>query len=450
MSNNFTTERLPEGFIYEDGLPLKVSLLRWKLGNKAKQEPNFKFYALYDRIYRWDVLQTAYDKVRKNNGSPGCDGISFEDIEASPGGVNEFLLSLQQKLKEKTYSPKPVKRVYISKPDGKLRPLGIPCIVDRVAQQAVLLIIEPIFEQDFQECSYGFRPGRSAHDALGEIKGNLHAGKVEIYDADLSSYFDTIDHELLMEAITKRIVDRSVLRLIRLWLKCQIIEKDKNGGSGQTKITKSKEGTPQGGVISPLLANIFLNNFDLAFYTETDSPYYFAKAKLIRYADDFVIMAKYITENIIWWIEKKIECVLKLSINRNKTTVVKLNKEGYQLDFLGYTFRKDKDLKGRPWKYLNMFPSKKSVNKFKESLKEELKYSGTPLPVVIGKINQKTRGWKEYFKLGYPRKAFRDINYFMLELLKDHLSTRSQRKCRIRRNGESYYAAFKKGGLVYL
>lgn len=449
MSNNSTTERLPEGFVYEDKLPLKLSLLRWKLGNKAKQEPNFKFYALYDRIYREDVLYAAYEKVRENNGCPGCDGISFEDIETAPGGRTAFLKQIQITLKEKTYTPKPVKRVYIAKANGKMRPLGIPCIVDRVVQQAVVLIIEPIFEQDFQDCSYGFRPGRSAHDALNEVKRHLQTGKEAIYDADLSSYFDTIDHEIMLEAMEKRIADRAVLHLIRLWLKCTIIEEDKNN-SGQMKITKPKEGTPQGGVISPLLANIFLNQFDKAFHTEVSSPNNYANAKLIRYADDFVIMAKYITERTIKWIEEKIEGALKLTINKEKTKIVVLNKDKEQLHFLGYTFRKDKDLKGRPWKYLNMFPSKKAVDKLRENLKKELKGNKDPFPMVIKMINQKTRGWKEYFKLGYPKMAYRNVNYFLQGLLKGFLKRRSQRKCKIRRNGESFYAAFKKGGLAYL
>lgn len=450
MSKNSITERLPEGFVYETDLPLKVSLLRWKLGNKAKQEPNFKFYALYDRIYREDVLCTAYEKVRKNDGCPGCDGVSFKEIETAPGGRSEFLLNIQKSLKEGTYTPKPVDRIYIPKPNGKMRPLGIPCIVDRVVQQAVLLIIEPIFEQDFQECSYGFRPGKSAHDALNEIKGHLKSGKEEVYDADLSSYFDTINHEILMKSVEKRIADRSVLRLIRMWLKSDIVERDKKSGKTK-KITKPKEGTPQGGVISPLLANIFLNNFDKAFHTEMDSPFYFAKAKLIRYADDFVIMARYITNQMTGWIEKRLEGALKLTINRDKTTVVNLNEKSQQLNFLGYTFRKDRDLKGRSFHYLNIFPAKKAVEKFKENLRIELKKGNRdPFPVTIKKINQKSRGWKEYFKLGYPRKAYREVNYFMQGLLKKHLKKRSQRKCEIRRNGETFYSAFKRVGLVYL
>lgn len=446
--NNSTTEQLPEGFEYETHLPLKVSLLRWKLGNKAKQEPNFRFYALYDRVYRMDVLSAAYDKARSNDGCPGSDGISFEDIEASPGGKTAFLEELQLKLKEKTYKPKPVKRVHILKDNGKMRPLGIPCIVDRVAQQAVLFLLEPIFEEDFLECSFGFRPKRSAIDALEVIKRNINAGRVEVYDADLSSYFDTIDHDLLMKAVEKRIADRAVLHLIRMWLKCEIIEEDKTNGN--RKITKPLQGTPQGGVLSPLLANLYFNQFDKAFQKDKDSPFTFACARLIRYADDFVIMAKYMTRRITDWIENKLENELKLTINREKTSIVNLNQDKGQLNFLGFTFRKDRDLLGRSKKYLNIFPSKKAVEKFKENLRKEVEGSRQPIKVVIARINQKTRGWKEYFKYGYPRHTFRDMNFFLQGLLKGFLNSRSQRKCKIRRNGESYYSAFKKGGLVFL
>jgi RNA-directed DNA polymerase len=253
------------------GLPGKVFLLRQKLYLKAKREPAYRFYSLFEAICRPDVLQAAWEQVANNDGAPGVDNVSIEQVQNSDHGVRGFLSEIEQSLKGRTYKPQAVKRVYIPKPNGKLRPLGIPTVRDRVVQTAVKLIIEPIFEADFLDCSYGFRPGRSAHDALEEIRENLQNGLTEVYDADLQSYFDTIPHEKLMACVQKRIVDGSVLKLIRMWLKAVIVEPGE-GPDDPPKVTRSKQGTPQGGVISPLLANLYLHWFDHLFH-RSDGPY---------------------------------------------------------------------------------------------------------------------------------------------------------------------------------
>lgn len=428
-------------------LPEKVATLRHKLYQKAKHEPKFRFYALYDRIFREDVLQAACGEVFANGGAPGPDGVTIDQIVHTEGGPELLVKQLHEELKARTYKPGASRRVYIPKANGKTRPLGIPNVRDRVVQAAVLLVIEPIFEADFEDSSYGFRPERSAHDALAKVRESLKRGQTEVYDADLQSYFDTIPHDKLMASLRVRITDSAVLRLIEGWLRAVVVETDENG---RPKGTRPTSGTPQGGVISPLLANLYLHWLDRSFRTER-GPGTWAGATLVRYADDFVILAMHVGSSITSWVEKLLEERLGLILNRDKTQTVNLNEEKSSFDFLGFTFRLDRDLLGRDKRYVNVGPSKKALAREREKLRGMIgtAQSFVPIPQLIETVNRQLKGWREYFRFGYPRVAFRKINHFVRSRLTHHLMRRSQRPYHPPK-GQTYYQHLDTLGLMYL
>jgi len=441
-----TTEQADDDpYRFDKGKPVlpKVSQLRRKLAEKAKREPRFRFYALYDRTYRKDVLWSAWRMVQRNDGGPGIDEQTIEEVEQY--GAIRLIDEIHEVLKSKTYVPQPIKRVHIPKGEGKTRPLGIPTVKDRIIQQACLLILEPIFEEDFLDCSYGYRPGRSAHQALDVIERNLKEGRTAVYDADLKGYFDSIPHDKLMKAVEFRIADRQVLSLIRMWLTAPIIEKDEQG---RTTRKRPDRGTPQGGVISPLLANLYLNWFDKVFHGK-DGPFMFANARMVRFADDFVIMAKYVDDRIIRWIEEKIESWMGLSINREKTKVIDARKSGTTLNFLGYSFRYDRSLfYGADRFYWNRFPSKKSIKRFHASVHDITTQQCKPIGEVVEQLNRFLVGWSNYFSTGYPGAVYGSLNYYVVERMRQFLMRLSQRPFKPP-EGMSWYELITKKLKVY-
>lgn len=418
----------------------KVLEFQSKIYQKAKQEKEYSFYILYDKVRDLKFLRYAYKLCKENKGRGGIDGIEYTKIEET--GVEEFLKAIAKELEEHTYKAQAVLRVNIPKGNGKTRPLGIPTIKDRVVQMSVKLVIEPIFEADFEDSSYGFRPVRSAHDAVKEIKKKLIEGKVEVYDADLSAYFDTIPHNELMILVKKRISDKYILNLIKMWLKSPVYEnKIYTGGK------KNKVGIPQGGVISPLLANIYLHLLDKAV-NRAKGIFRKYGIEIVRYADDFILMGKRIPREVIEYL-KEILSKMKLKVNEEKTHMLNGYKERF--NFLGFTFRYSQSLYQRERKYWNIEPSIKSQKKLRGKIKEYLSRNGHKASEILVKdLNAMLRGWLNYFsieKVSYPAKAKRSLRNYLYNKLTRSYKRKSQRKCKLCSKGVLEYM-IKRYGLI--
>jgi len=398
--------------------PDKIRTLQRKLYVKAKAEPAFRFYVLYDKICRDDILLHAYRLARANAGAPGVDEVTSAQIEEE--GLEVWLAGLREELVSKTYRSGPVRRVMIPKPNGGgERALGIPTLRDRVVQTAAKIVLEPIFEADFEDTAYGYRPKRGAVDAVKAVHRHICRGYTDTIDADLSKYFDSIPHSELLKSVARRVVDRNVLRLIKMWLKAPIEEQDKDGTRRMSGGKTSKCGTPQGGVASPLLANIYMNRF-LKYWRLSGCGEAF-RAHVVSYADDFVILSRgHAAEALAW--TKAVMTKLGLTINEAKTSLKDARKERF--DFLGYSFGPHWFKKNGKW-YLGASPSKKSMQRFKTKVGETLVPANVaPWEDVRDQLNSMLLGWSHYFSYGATASAYKHVDWHVYQRARDYLTRR--------------------------
>ena len=399
--------------------PEKIRTLQNKLYLKAKREPAYRFYLLYDKVWRADILLHAYGLCRANGGAAGVDGVTFADIDES--GVEAWLAALVADLREEKYKPEAVRRVRIPKPDGGERLLGIPTVRDRVVQQAAKLVLEPIFEADFEPNAYGYRPKRGALDAVQEVHWAIQHGEVHVVDADLSKYFDTIPHRELMQSVARRVSAGKMLRLIKMLLKAPAEETDDRGHTLRTGGERSREGTPQGGVVSPLLANVYIHRL-----LKTWKKYGLERhlrARIINYADDLVILcrdrfgAETALKSLRWIVER-----LGLRLNEQKTHLRHAREESF--DFLGYTFGPMVSRR-TGGKYLGVTPSKKRVKRFKQSLRAVLRPGNQGRSdEVVAEVNRRLVGWANYFSVGTLGDVYRSLDEYSCMLLRRFLVRR--------------------------
>jgi RNA-directed DNA polymerase len=403
--------------------PLSVQKLQTALHDKAKGSPKFRFYALYDKVYREDVMAFAYECCNANGGAAGVDGQTFDDIEEY--GVQKWLDELTQELKSRTYRPQPVRRVWIPKPDGKQRPLGVPAIKDRVAQTAAVLALEPIFEADLQPEQYAYRPDRSALDAVRQVHKLLNSGHGQIVDADLSGYFDSIPHSDLLKSVARRIVDGAMLHLIKMWLEVPVEETDERGNKHRSTRNRDEgRGTPQGAPISPLLSNLYMRRFVLGWKNLGYEKR--LEARIVNYADDLVICCRGRAEEALAKMGD-IMTKLKLTVNETKTRVCKLPEEKF--DFLGYTFGRRFSSK-TGCAYMGTVPSKKRVIRICEAISEMTGRDQTLLDqaTLVGKLNRTMIGWANYFCLGPVSHAYRVVDQHARKRLRQWLCAKHKVK----------------------